>query len=54
MLEKDHWTIGAWTHYWHVADSDAQFAGVVNGLPQGGREPANYTRESGLELRYRF
>ncbi len=54
VLEKDHWAIGAWTHYWHIDDSDVQFAGVVGGIPRGGREPENYTREYGLELRYRF
>jgi len=54
MLEKDRWAIGAWTHYWHIGDSDTQFAGVVNGIPRGALEPENYTRESGMELRYRF
>jgi len=54
MLERNRWSIGAWTHYWHIEDSDVQFAGVVGGIPRGGLEPANYTRESGLELRYRF
>jgi hypothetical protein len=54
MLEKDRWVIGAWTHYWHIADSDLQFAGVVGGIARGGLEPENYTREYGLELRYRF
>ena len=55
MLEKDHWAIGAWTHYWHINNSDFQCAtAVVNGLCFGGIEPENYTRESGLELRYRF
>jgi len=55
MLEKDHWAIGAWTHYWHIKDSDFQCATpVVSGTCFGGLEPENYTRESGLELRYRF
>jgi len=54
MLERDHWAIGTWTHYWHIEDSDVQFAGVVGGTPRGGLEPENYTREYGLELRYRF
>ena len=54
VLERDHWAIGAWWHYWHIEDSDVQFAGVVNGVPRSALEPANYTRESGLEIRYRF
>ncbi len=54
MVEKDHLAFGAWTHYWHVKDSDVQFAGVVQGRLRFAREPENYTRESGLELRYRF
>ena len=54
MFERDHWAIGAWTHYWHIMDSDSQFAGVVGGITRFGREPENTTRESGLELRYRF
>ncbi len=50
MLEK-----GFWTHYWHIEDSDLQcITAVVNGVCLAGQEPANYTRESGLELRYRF
>ena len=55
MLEKDHWAAGFWTHYWHIEDSDLQcITAVVNGVCLAGQEPANYTRESGLELRYRF
>jgi hypothetical protein len=55
VLEKDHWAIGAWTLYWHIKDSDFQCAtAVVNGVCFGGIEPENYTRESGLEIRYRF
>ena len=37
-----------------VQDSDVQFAGVVQGRRRFAMEPENYTRESGLELRYRF
>jgi hypothetical protein len=54
MVEKDKWAFGIWTHYWHISDSDVQFSGVVGGVPHFGQEPENYTRESGLELRYRF
>ncbi len=54
MFEKNRWTFGAWTHYWHIKDSDIQFAGVVQGVSRFGSEPENYTRESGIEFRYRF
>ena len=53
-VEKDHLAFVAWTHYWHIKDSDVQFAGVVQGRRRFALEPENYTRESGLELRYRF
>jgi hypothetical protein len=49
MLEKDRWVFGAWTQYWHIDKSDVQSTGVGPGF-----EPENTTRESGLELRYRF
>lgn len=45
MIEKGHWSIGPWLHYWNIKASDIQPAGY---------EPANWTREYGLELRYRF
>jgi len=54
MFEKNRWTFGVWTHYWHIKDSDVQFAGVVQGVRRFGIEPENYTRESGIEFRYRF
>jgi len=54
MVEKDHLAFGAFMHYWSIKDSDVQFAGVVKGVPVGGLEPANWTRESGIEFRYRF
>jgi len=55
MIEKDHWAFGAWNQYWHVKSSDTQcFTPVVNGICLAGQEPENYTREYGLELRYRF
>ena len=50
MIEGKRWSFGVWTNYWDVADSDLQPIGA--GL--AGREPANWTRESGVELRYRF
>ncbi len=50
MVEKDHLAFGAWTHYWHIKDSDLQ----PIGLGRVGFEPENHTRESGIEFRYRF
>jgi opacity protein-like surface antigen len=50
MVEKDHLAFGAWTHYWNIKDSDVQ----PIGLGRAGLEPANWTRESGIEFRYRF
>jgi len=50
VLEKDHWAFGAWMHYWDIKDSDVQ----PIGLGMAGLEPANWTRESGIEFRYRF
>jgi hypothetical protein len=45
MIEGKRWSFGVWTDYWDVDDSDVQLGGI---------EPANWTRESGVELRYRF
>ena len=50
MVEKDHLAVGAWMHYWDIKDSDVQ----PIGLGMAGLEPANWTRESGIEFRYRF
>ncbi len=50
MLEGRRWAFGPWMHYWKIKDSDIQPIGA--GL--GGLEPANWTRESGVEFRYRF
>jgi len=50
MLENGHWSFGPWMHYWNIKDSD-----VVSIRPDTlAMEPANWTREYGLELRYRF
>jgi len=55
MMEKDRWVFGAWTHYWHIQASDTQcVTAPASGVCQKGVEPENYTRESGVELRYRF
>jgi len=50
MVEGRRWAFGTWMHYWKIKDSDIQPIGA--GL--GGVEPANWTRETGVELRYRF
>jgi hypothetical protein len=50
MVEKDHLAFGAWMHYWSIEDSDVQ----PIGLGAAGLEPANWTREIGIEFRYRF
>lgn len=50
MFESRRWSFGVWTHYWDIKDSDIQPIGF--GL--GALEPANTTRESGIEVRYRF
>lgn len=50
MFEGRHYAFGPWTNYWKVADSDIRSIG----LGMAGQEPANWTRESGVELRYRF
>lgn len=50
MVEKERWAFGPWLHYWKIKDSDV----VPIGFGEGAYEPANWTREYGLELRYRF
>jgi len=50
MIEKDHWAFGGWMHYWLIEDSDVQSVGGG----YAGYEPRNWTREGGLEIRYRF
>jgi hypothetical protein len=55
MLEGRNWSFGPWLHYWNIKDSDVAFIGFDSlGRPVGGLEPANTTKEYGLELRYRF
>jgi len=50
MFEGRRWSFGPWLDYWDIKDSDVQqiAPGIV------GMEPANWTREAGVELRYRF
>jgi len=50
MLEGRRWSLGPWLDYWKVKDSDVQ----PIGLGLAGLEPANWTREAGVEVRYRF
>ena len=50
MFERDHLAFGPWLHYWHVGESDLQ----PIGQGQFGFEPENWTREAGVEFRYRF
>lgn len=49
-FESLRWSFVFWTHYWNIKESDVQPVG----LGFVGLEPANTTRESGVELRYRF
>jgi hypothetical protein len=49
-FEGPRWSFSLWSHYWKIEDSDIQ----PIGLGFVGLEPANVTRESGVELRYRF
>jgi hypothetical protein len=50
MFESRRWTLAPWIHYWDIEDSDLQPAGLGDLV----YEPANKTREAGIELRYRF
>lgn len=50
MVESRRWSIGPWLQYWNIKDSDS--VTVAPGVTV--LEPANWTREYGLELRYRF
>jgi opacity protein-like surface antigen len=50
MVEKGHWSFGPWLHYWNIKDSNV----VPIGFGFDAMEPANWTREYGVELRYRF
>lgn len=45
MVEAGHLAFGPWANYWKIKDSE------VSG---GFFEPANRTREAGVEVRYRF
>jgi hypothetical protein len=45
MLETDRFAFGPWAHIWRIKDSE---------VTAGFFEPANRTREVGIEIRYRF
>jgi hypothetical protein len=49
-FEGPRWSVSLWSHYWDIEDSDIQ----PIGLGDAGMEPANKTRETGVEVRYRF
>ena len=49
-FEGPRWSFVVWANYWDIEDSDIQpIGGGYAGL-----EPANTTREAGVEARYRF
>jgi len=50
LVENNRWAFGPWLHRWSIGGSDLQPAGCG----QFGREPKNWTREAGIEVRYRF
>jgi hypothetical protein len=49
-FEGPRWSFIVWANYWDIEDSDIQPIGGGFGL----YEPANTTREAGVEARYRF
>jgi len=51
MAEKGHLAFGPWLHYWNIKDAlDPQ----PDGCGELRYEPHNWTREFGVEVRYRF
>jgi hypothetical protein len=50
IVENSRWAFGSWLQGWSIGDSDLQPAGCG----RLGREPKNWTREAGIEVRYRF
>lgn len=52
--ETFHWSVGAFFHYWNIADSDLALR-TLSGLPPSViMEPQNTTREIGMRFRLRF
>ncbi len=50
MFEHGHFAFGPWMNYWKIKDSDT----VAIGGGFYGMEPANWTREIGFEVKYKF
>jgi len=50
MIEKGRWAFGPWMHYWKIKDSEP----TVDNFGRVLFEPENWTREYGVELRFRF
>lgn len=52
--ETFHWSVGAFFHYWNIADSDLALR-TLSGAPSSViMEPQNTTREIGMRFRLRF
>ena len=50
VFDVGRFSVGPWLHYWDIDDSDVvSIGGGFSGL-----EPKNWTREFGLEMKYRF
>ncbi len=54
MAEKNRWAFGPWLHYWNIENSDSVRISLPGGQTQTGFEPKNWTREAGVEVRFRF
>ncbi len=50
MFEVDRFAFGPWMNYWKIEDSDIVFIGKNS----YGLEPKNWTREVGVEFKYKF
>ena len=50
MIEKNRWAFGPWLHYWKIKESEP----AVDNFGVTWIEPENWTREYGVELRFRF
>jgi hypothetical protein len=55
MFENGHWAFGPWLTYWKIKSSDSACAvPLAAGGCLTGFEPSNWTREWGVDFRYRF
>lgn len=52
--ETFNWSVGAFFHYWNIADSDLSLHTVSALPPELIMEPQNTTREIGMQFRLRF